>query len=102
MKEIELDALDRAILGALTHNRLSPTHQVGGCRYGSKADVAAAMRLVRFVPSTDIASPHAATGASFIWPLDRRSYTISGSSNYRGLIRLDEDSSVKIAQFGVR
>ena len=100
MKEIELDALDRAILGALTHNRLSPTHQVGGG--GSKADVAAAMRLVRFVPSTDIASPHAATGASFIWPLDRRSYTISGSSNYRGLIRLDEDLSVKIAQFGVR
>ena len=39
MKEIELDALDRAILGALTHNRLSadtPSRGVAAnVRYGS-------------------------------------------------------------------
>ena len=62
------------------------------------------MELVCFVPSTDVATPHAATrtwGASFIWPLDRRSYAICGSSKYRGLIRLDEDTSLKIALCGL-
>ena len=68
MKEIELDALDRAILGALTQSAQPDTPSRGGgnVRYGSKADVAAAMRLVRFVPSTDIASPHAATMRRFL------------------------------------
>ena len=38
MKEIELDALDRAILGALTHNQLGPTQVAANVRYGSKAE----------------------------------------------------------------